>query len=83
MWSSLRHNDEREAAFEGGRPVDGAIGGVVLVAVVAIAVGVALRVAGLVRLFDVFGELAQYVVRNSQLTKWIPCWRLEWGNGGW
>ena len=25
LWSSLQHSDEREAAFEGGRTVDGAI----------------------------------------------------------
>ena len=51
-------------------------------AVVAIVITVALRVAGLVRVLDVFGKLALCVVRNWQLAKWIPGWRLEWGNGG-
>ena len=44
LWSSLQHSDEREAAFEGGRPVDGAIEKVVSVAVVAIAIPLALSV---------------------------------------
>ena len=74
LWSSLQHNDEREAAFEGGRTVDGAIKEVVSVAVVAIASTVALRVAGLVRVLEVFGELARSVIRNWQCRYQVGVW---------
>ena len=62
----MHHNDEHEAALEGGRKVGGAIEELVSMAVVAIAITVAVRVAGLVRLLDVYGELARSVVRNWQ-----------------
>ena len=74
LWSSFRHNDEREAAFEGGRPVDGAIEEVVLVVVVAIVIAVTLRVAGLVHVLDVFSELARSVVRNRQIGYTTGVW---------
>ena len=70
----MPHNDEHEAALEGGRTVDGAMEELVSVAVVAIAITVALRVAGLVRLLDVYGELARSVVRNWKRGYQVGVW---------